>query len=63
MLTLQDRLLHDSKFRCLVDVLYAAIERADFTPTEIREAAMLAQMRYEDCRLRRILVLRDTPCE
>ena len=37
----------DPQFRTLVDVLTDAIARCDYTPTEVREAAMLAAIRYE----------------
>jgi len=37
-------------------MLYIAIERADFTPTEIREAAMLAQIKYEELHIRPLIV-------
>lgn len=37
-------------FHNLVDVLHAEIIAAHFTPTEIREAAMLAQILYEERR-------------
>lgn len=38
----------DPAFRNIVQMMMACIERAQFTPTEIREAAMLAQIIYED---------------
>lgn len=54
MLSPRDRYQHDHMFRHLVDSLYVAIEAAQYTPTEIREAAMLAQIMYEEQRLRRV---------
>jgi len=42
-----DRYLNDPVFRRLVDVMLAAIEAADVTPTEVREAAMVAQVIFE----------------
>ena len=50
-----DRYRNDAHFAQLVDMLYAAIDQADFTPTEIREAAMLAQIRYEEIRIRPLI--------
>jgi len=47
---IRDRYQNDNHFRTLVDTLWAVIERAEFTPTEIRQAAMLAQILYEDRR-------------
>ena len=51
-----DRYQSDAHFRQLVDMLYSAIDRADFTPTEIREAAMFAQIKYEELRLRPLIL-------
>lgn len=49
----QDRYLRDSQFKCLVDYIEAMIRQCDFTPTEVREAAMLASIRHEQTTLRR----------
>ena len=38
----------DPFFHQLVDMLHSQIVEARFTPTEIREAAMLAQIMYEE---------------
>ena len=43
----EDRYMRDPHFHALVDVLENAIHVAQYTPTEIREAAMLAAIRYE----------------
>jgi len=51
-----ERYHHDAAFRQLVDTLYLTIDAAQFTPTEIREAAMLAQIRYEEIRIRPLIV-------
>jgi hypothetical protein len=37
----------DPAFRQLVDTLYGFIVMADYTPTELREAVLLAAIRYE----------------
>ena len=47
-----ERYRNDAAFRNLVDMMRAAIENAEFTPSEIREAAMLAQILYEETNLR-----------
>lgn len=47
MIPADKRYRDDMQFKSLVDTLYAMISRLDFTPTEIREAAMLAQLKYE----------------
>lgn len=51
-----ERYKTDIVFRHLVDIFSAAIERAEYTPTEIREAAMLAQIMYEETHLRPLIL-------
>jgi hypothetical protein len=46
-LTAEERYLRDPMFHALVDMLRGAILHADYTPTEIREAAMLAAIMVE----------------
>lgn len=41
------RYKHDVEFRNLVDSMYQHIERAKFTPSEMRQAAVLASIHYE----------------
>jgi len=41
------RYQRDPQFKVLVDTLTHAIIACDYTPTEIREAAILAAIRYE----------------
>lgn len=48
------RYREDVKFRQLVDMFEAYIHNVDFTPSELREAAMLAAVHYEQRRLRRV---------
>ena len=45
--TARERYLTDPQFHMLVDTLTAAIERCDYTPSELREAALLASIKYE----------------
>lgn len=47
MRTLDDRYLSDAEFHQLVDLMESMIRRGQFTPSECREAAMLAQMHHE----------------
>ena len=54
MINVRDRYFKDPAFAALVDNLYVHIAKGDFTPTEIREAAMVAMMKYEDYHPRRI---------
>ena len=46
-MTPEERYFCDPQFHALVDTIGAMIERCEFTPTEIREAAMLAAMRHD----------------
>lgn len=49
---------HDPVFRRLVDLIESQLEGQDgllFTPSELREAAMLASMRYENRHIRPML--------
>lgn len=46
-LTPEERYQRDPHFRALVDTLRAAISGAIYTPTEIREAALLAAIIHE----------------
>ena len=48
------RYSHDPAFKQLVDVMHSFIQKAEFTPTEMREAALLACIHYESYHIRRI---------
>lgn len=54
--TVEERYHRDPMFRVLVDTLYMQIVQARYTPTEIREAAMLAQIRYEERTIRPMII-------
>lgn len=43
----QERYARDNSFRTLVDLMTMMIERCEFTPTELREAAILAAIRHD----------------
>jgi len=43
----EERYRNDPVFHNLVDQIYHLIKQGEYTPTEIREAAMLAQIKYE----------------
>jgi len=47
MLTAEERYQSDPEFHSLVDLIYQFIEKTQFTPSELREAVMLAAIRYE----------------
>lgn len=54
--TVSDRYQNDSSFKTLVDLLLYNIREARYTPTEIREAAMFAQIIYEETTIRPIFL-------
>jgi hypothetical protein len=45
--SIQERYYNDANFRALTDMLAAYIYKADYTPSEVREAAMLACIKIE----------------
>jgi hypothetical protein len=51
-----DRYKNDASFKTLVDMMLYHIRDAKYTPTEIREAAMLAQIIFEETTLRQIFI-------
>lgn len=52
-MTVEERYLSDPAFHALVDTIYHAIEAKQYTATEVRQAAMLAAIKYEQVHLRR----------
>jgi len=58
-MNLWQRYTNDPAFYQLVRLMLAEIERGQFTPTEIREAAMLAQIDYESRHPRPIIFSRE----
>ena len=50
MMSPDERYFRDPQFKHLVDFMIDAIRHAQFTPTEIREAAMLAAIKYDQLR-------------
>jgi hypothetical protein len=51
MKTPREKYIHDDRYHALVDSLYNAIRQAQFTPSEVREAAILACIIYEETRV------------
>jgi hypothetical protein len=54
MLTPYDRYMNDPTFRKLVDILlhFMLSQEGSITPTEVREASLIATIKYEERRLR-----------
>lgn len=47
MMTMEERYYRDPMFKAIVDHLESLFLEAKMTPTEVREAAYLAQVHYE----------------
>ena len=59
----QERYEKDQVFHYIVDTLYSMLcvnhDKLQFTPTEMREAAMLACMKYEATHVRQLFTICD----
>ena len=56
MKTPKDKYLNDPRYHELVNMLEQLIERAEFTPSELREACVLASINYEMRHVRQKLI-------
>lgn len=48
MMTPRDRYMTDTMFKTMVDTMIGVIHRCQMTPSELREAALLASIIYEE---------------
>ena len=55
--TVERRYRDDPNFKALVDMLEAFIHKAQFSPSELREGAMLAAIHYEYRRAPRDIII------
>lgn len=53
----EQRYVRDPQFKALVDMLEYAISQAQYTPTEIREASLLACINFEMRRPHRLYLM------
>lgn len=51
MKTPREKYLNDNHYKSLVDMMRSFIEECKYTPSEMREAAILASILYEEHRL------------
>jgi hypothetical protein len=51
-MTGEERYRHDPQFKMLVDMIHSMISKLEYTPSEIRDAAMLAAIHYEMLNIR-----------
>lgn len=56
-----EKYANDNDYRMLVDYMEAIIHKAAFTPSELREAAMLASIHYEQKSPRKIMYYTSPP--
>ena len=56
----KERFHRDASFRSLVEVMVAQIDQCHYTPSEMREAALLACIMYENTHIR-YLQIPDIP--
>lgn len=72
--TMRSRYYNDPEFKTLVDVMESFIHQNKYTPSEMREAAVMASINYEMRRTDRIVyldpkteealqILRDVVCK
>lgn len=59
MMTPEERYYHDPMFHRLVDMMHNEIINARYTPSELREAAMLAAIHYESHTIRHNLFMKQ----
>lgn len=52
----RDRYHQDPAFHQLVDVMVSCIMKCEYTPSEMREAAILASIIYEEHRIRKYII-------
>ena len=55
----RERYFNDGVFKAMVDMMTAHMLRCDYTPSEMREAALLASIRYYELRPQGLTVKAD----
>ncbi len=59
MMSAHERYKTDAQFRFLVDAILGALHQAEYTPSEVREAAILACIKYEMTHLKAMRMTLD----
>jgi hypothetical protein len=57
MMTLREKYTNDVRYHTMVEVMADLIERCEFTPSEVREMAVLACILYEERRGPRPIII------
>ena len=55
----RQRYMEDATFKAMVDMMTAHMMNCDYTPSEMREAALLASIRYYEMRPQGLVVRAD----
>lgn len=54
----RDRYFNDPQFKSLMDYMTSFLMNCDFTPSEMRMAAVLASIKYEEMNIRNHVIVR-----
>lgn len=52
----RDKYQNDPYYRTLIDLMLEMIYKCQFTPSEMRKAAMLASIKYEEMNIRKLRI-------
>ena len=55
--------MSDPVFHTIVDMMYSAIAKMDYSPTELRQAAMFAAIKFEHENVRHSMIVGNDPLE
>ena len=55
--------MSDPIFHAIVEMMYAGIAKMDYSPTELRQAAMFAAIKFEQENVRHSMIVGNDPLE